>query len=52
MMKPGPKPGRRSVTFIGLPGETYSIPASQNLKVWITLGTTTAGGDGMVGFED
>ena len=45
-------PGSRSLTFIGLQDETYSIQAFQNLKVWIMLGTATAGGDRMVGVED
>ena len=49
---PRSTPGSRSLTFTGLQGETYSIQASQNLKVWIMLGTATAGGDGMVEFED
>ena len=49
---PRSTPGSHSLTFIGLQGETYSIQASQNLKVWIMLGTVTAGLDGMVGFED
>jgi hypothetical protein len=44
--------GRLELEILGEPGETYLIQASTNLVDWMTLGTRTADGEGIIQFED
>lgn len=44
--------GIATIRFAGIPGLTYDIQASGDLVNWVTIGSATAGSNGLFQFED
>ena len=44
--------GKAVMVFRGIPGRSYLIQRSSNLKIWIDVGSVAAGADGKITFTD